>query len=148
LLHDLEATELPVGRHRPIEVSNVQCAVSTYRLHTFSDDGSRHCRWLHSLAAECLVAVTYRDREREGRPHAELTRDPDLPAVQLYELPAKSQTQPCTFRLLVRRPHLPELFEDGSLILWGNAHPRIGHGHLGHAVHHPRPRLHAPPLAS
>ena len=43
-LYDLEATKLPVERYRSFEISNVERAVSEYRFHRFSDDGSRRCR--------------------------------------------------------------------------------------------------------
>src|SRR4029453_3622653 len=80
--------------------------------------------------------------ERERRAPAPLALHPDPAAVQLYELPAKGQPQPCSLGPLVRRPPLTELLEDGSLALWGNAPTCIGHRDLGRAVHKSRAHLH------
>jgi hypothetical protein len=66
--------------------------------------------------------------------------------MEFHELPAERQAQPRPLGLLVRRPHLAELFEDGSLILGSNPNPRIGHRDLGHAVHHPRAHVNPAPL--
>src|SRR4030095_5303281 len=49
------------------------------------------------------------DGEREGGPHANLTLDPDLAAVQLDELPRQGQAQPGALPLGRARAHLPEL---------------------------------------
>ena len=68
--------------------------------------------------------LTYRDRERERRAPAHLALHPDPAAMQFHELPAEGQPKPRPLRLLVRRPHLAELFEDGSLILGGDANAR------------------------
>src|SRR5215475_11099162 len=72
--------------------------------------------------------------ERERRPFPCLALDPDPPTVQLNELPGQSEPEPSSLDLLVRRPHLPELLEDRLLILRRDAHTRIAHGDLGHAV--------------
>src|SRR4029453_8270436 len=91
---------------------------------------------------ERSLASTYRNRERKRRTRAELTLHPDPPTVEFDEFPPERQPQTSSLSLLVRRAHLPELFEDGSLVLRGNPHPGISHRDLGHAIHNPRPHLH------
>src|SRR4029450_4201076 len=66
-----------------------------------------------------------RDRDRECRTRAQLARYPNLAAVEFDELPTERQPEPRPLRLLLRRPHLPELLEHRILVLWRNAPPGI-----------------------
>src|SRR5262252_9933156 len=54
--------------------------------------------------------------------------------MQLDELPGEGQPEASPLDLLVRCAHLPELLEDRLLILWLDAHTRVGDRDLGHAV--------------
>src|SRR5262245_8337775 len=54
--------------------------------------------------------------------------------MQLDKLPTESQPQPRALYLLVCRPYLPELFEHGLLILWGDADAGVADGDLNGAV--------------
>src|SRR5262249_4507735 len=74
--------------------------------------------------------------ESASRSLAHLALHPDPAPVQLDELPGQGQPEPGSLDLLVRRAHLPELLEDRLLILWRDAHARVGDGDLGHAVVH------------
>jgi len=46
-----------------------------------------------------------------------LAYDTDLAAVELDELAAQGESQPSAFRLLLRRPDLPEFLEHRLLVL-------------------------------
>src|SRR4030095_4640019 len=67
-------------------------------------------RWLS-------LPIAHRNCEREGRALPQLAFDPDPPTVEFHELPTLRQSQPSALGLLLRRPHLAELFKDGSLVL-------------------------------
>src|SRR4029453_7887838 len=60
--------------------------------------------------------------------------DPDLAPVQLDELPAEGQSQPCALYLLVRRPHLAELLEHRLLILGCDADASVADRPLHEAI--------------
>src|SRR6266404_6265428 len=76
-----------------------------------------------------------------GRERSAATTRPETPtcgaamaAVQLDELLGQGQPEARALRLLVRRPHLAELLEDGRMILWRDADPGVGDGDLDQAV--------------
>src|SRR5262245_39625528 len=97
-------------------------------------------------ARERSFGASLRDREGELRAVADLALDPDPAPVKLNELPAESQAQPGTLRLLVRSAHLPELFEDCFLILRRDADPRIRHRDLNRPLTGPSRDLDATAL--
>src|SRR4029453_9170545 len=65
---------------------------------------------------------------------AEPAVHPDPPAVELDELPAQRETEPCPFRLLLGGPDLAELLEHRRLIFGRDADPRVGDRHLDGSV--------------
>src|SRR5262245_59211730 len=79
-------------------------------------------------------AMIHRNRERERRPHSDLTLHPDPAPVQLDELPTQGQPQPRALHLLVRCPDLPELLEHRLLILRGDADAGIADGDFDQSV--------------
>src|SRR5262245_3728898 len=83
-------------------------------------------------------------RERRARP--QLALHPDPAPVQLDELPTEGQPQPRALHLLVRRPDLPELLEDGLLILRGDADAGVADRDLYETVFWIGPDLDAPTL--
>src|SRR5215471_10025979 len=85
---------------------------------------------LPSIGDNQLNCSNGRQAEGERRAHSQLALHPDPAAVQLDELPTQSQPQPRALHLLVRRPHLPELFEHRLLIRRGNADPGVTHRNL------------------
>src|SRR5262245_47892440 len=76
-------------------------------------------------AAGPSFARPRRDREGERGAHPHLALDPDPAAVELDELPTQRQPKPSA--LLLRRActDLAKLFEDGLLVLRGDANPGI-----------------------
>src|SRR6266478_7727291 len=54
--------------------------------------------------------------------------------MEFDELPAQGQSQPRAFRLLLRRPDLPELLEHRLLILRRDADPCVGDRYLNEPV--------------
>src|SRR5215510_11405909 len=85
-------------------------------------------------------------RERERRAMSDLTRHPDLAAMQLDELPRQGQPQSGTFDLLVGRPDLSKLLEHCLLILRGDSDTRIPHRHFNAPVNRHRPDIDPPGL--
>src|SRR5437879_5100556 len=88
-----------------------------------------------------------RQRECERRAVAELTLDPDAPAVQLDELAREGEAKPGALVLLgVVRPDLPELLEHDLDVFAGDADAGVGHRHFHLAVQALRADLDAPAL--
>src|SRR5262249_29496279 len=87
-------------------------------------------------AGSGLLLTAHRDRERKRRalPLRALYRDPST--MQLDELAGERQPESGAFHLLVRRPHLAELLEDGLLIRGGDADAGVRDGDLNQAVVH------------
>src|SRR4030095_4423412 len=79
-------------------------------------------------------AASHPDREREGRAHVHLALDPDVAAVKFDELSAERQSEARAFRLLLRRPDLPELLEYRLLVLRRDPGPGIADGHRDEPV--------------
>src|SRR5919197_5925198 len=72
------------------------------------------------------LATAQWNREGEGRPCPHLALHPDLPAVELYELPAEGQPQPRALCLPLCSAHLPELLEHRLLVLGRDADSGVG----------------------
>ncbi len=66
--------------------------------------------------------------------------------MRLDELPAEGEPKPCTLRLLLGTPDLPELLEHRLLVLRGDPHARVRDRDLGGTVDDPRSYVNSAPL--
>src|SRR2546422_11384763 len=84
-----------------------------------------------------------RERERRSAPH--LALPPQATAVELDELSRQREAETGALTLARGVAHLAELLEDRLLVLWRDADPGVGDGHLDSAVR--GQRAHVDPAA-
>ena len=78
-----------------------------------------------------VVGIERRQGDVEGRAFANLTLEPDAPAVQLNQGTGDAQAQSCTRRVrLSRRSSTEETVENPALLLAWDADAIICHAHL------------------
>src|SRR5713226_1446693 len=116
--------EGPGGRSRQYAIRATLADCASAASGTATRPLARAPMKVRRLIIEALFA---RQREPEGRPLPYLARDPDLATMHLHELLGQREPEARALNLpALVAAHLPELLEDGLLVLWRDPDAGVG----------------------